>query len=174
LTVDTHEVVEVARDKEGNVGDYAWSSDGAWLAFSLADENGFRSIWIWGAEKKDLHRVTGEMFNETEPAWDPAGNYLYYLSDREYAPQISGAEWNFATSRTTGIFALALRKDVKHPFPPESDEVKVQGSDEKKESDAAKPGDAKKDEPKKEDEKKDEGKKEDGKKDEKPKPVLID
>jgi tricorn protease len=24
-----------------------------------------------------------------EPAWDPDGDYLYYLSDREYAPQIS-------------------------------------------------------------------------------------
>src|SRR5260221_856863 len=118
LTVDTHEVVEVARDKQGNVGDYAWSGDGAWLAFSLAEENTLRSIWIWGTEKGDLHCVTGAMWNETDPAWDPAGNYLYYLSDREYAPQISGAEWNFATSRTSGIFAMALGKDVNHPFPP--------------------------------------------------------
>ena len=51
-------------------------------------------------------------------------------SDREFAPQISTVEFNFATNRTTGIFALALRKDVKHPFPPESDEVTI--ADEKK------------------------------------------
>ncbi len=38
---------------------------------------------------------------------------------------ISGAEFNYATNRTTGIFAMALRRDVKHPFPPESDEVTV-------------------------------------------------
>jgi tricorn protease len=74
LTVETREVVEIARDKSGSAGDYAWSGDGSWLAFSLADENSLRSIWIWGVEKGDLHRVTDEMFNETEPAWDPSGS----------------------------------------------------------------------------------------------------
>ena len=64
------------------------------------------------------------MFDEYDPAWDPDGNYLYYLSDREFAPQLGNLEWNFIGNRSTGIYALALRKDVKNPFPPESDEVK--------------------------------------------------
>ncbi len=56
--------------------------------------------------------------------WDPAGNYLFYMSDREYAPRIGAIEWNYQVDRETGIFALALRKDVKNLFPFESDEVK--------------------------------------------------
>jgi len=178
LTVETREVVEVARDRAGSAGDYAWSGDGRWLAFSLGDENGFRSIWIWSAEKGDLRRVTDEMFNETEPAWDPSGEYLYYFSDREYAPQLSGIEWNFASNRTTGIFAFALRKDAKHPFPPESDEVTLTAQ--AKEAAAGKdgskePGDQGKPpaDKTKEDEKKD-GKDEQKKEDEPPKPVEID
>ncbi len=51
------------------------------------------------------------------------GNYLYFISNREFAPQISNIEFNFATNRDSYIYAMALRKDVKHPFPPESDEV---------------------------------------------------
>jgi tricorn protease len=39
---------------------------------------------------------------------------------------MSTVELSFATNRTTGIFALALRKDVPNPFPPESDEVKIE------------------------------------------------
>jgi tricorn protease len=62
--------------------------------------------------------------SEYNPAWDPKGDYLYFLSDREYQPLLSNVEFNFAENRTTGIFALALRKDVKDPFPPQSDEVK--------------------------------------------------
>jgi tricorn protease len=123
VEVASKTVVAVAHDLSGNVGDYTWSGDGGWLAFSLADPSGFRSIWLWNAAEAKLTRVTDETFNESEPIFDPAGKYLYYLSDREYAPQISSAEWNFATDRTTGIFALALRKDVEHPFPPQSDEV---------------------------------------------------
>ena len=60
----------------------------------------------------------------SQPAWDPDGNYLYFLSDRDSRRRSRTVEFNFARNRTTGIFALALRKDVKHPFPPESDEVK--------------------------------------------------
>ncbi len=117
------EIVDAPRDQ---VRDYTWSPKGHFLAFSMIGSNGFRSIHIWNAKDGQLRKITDELFNAQNPAWDPDGNYLFYLSDREYAPQISSAEFNFATNRTTGIFALALRKDVKHPFPPESDEVTVE------------------------------------------------
>ncbi len=71
-----------------------------------------------------LRRVTDELWGEYEPTWDPAGKYLYYLSDRDLAPQLfTDFEWNFAGNRTTGVYALALRQDVPRPLPPESDEV---------------------------------------------------
>src|SRR5262249_61179103 len=54
------------------------------------------------------------------------------LSTREFAPLISGVEFNYASNKDTGIFALALRKDVKHPFPAESDEVTIAKEGEKK------------------------------------------
>ena len=76
-----------------------------------------------------LRRVTDDYFNSYNPAWDPQGNYLYFLSDREFAPQISNIEFNYATNRPTYIYAMALRKDVKHPFPPESDEVTIAKTD---------------------------------------------
>ena len=126
LTLAGRNVQQVADDRHDMIRDYVWAPDSRWLAFSMSDDNDFSSIWIWG--EGDLHRVTGEMWNEYNPAWDPSGEYLYYLSDREYAPQISSVEWNFATDRSTGIFALALRKDGKPPFPPESDEVKPDSS----------------------------------------------
>jgi tricorn protease len=175
LTLADKALVEVARDKGGNAGDYTWSPDGAWLAFSLGDENGFRSLYIWGGPERELHRITSELWNETEPVWDPKGKYLWYFSDREYAPQLSGLEWNFAANRTTGLFALALRKDVEHPFPPESDEVALEKKDDEKKEEAKK--DEKKDAADK-DVAKSEEKKDDAKKDEAAKaakePVKID
>ncbi len=126
LSVASKALFEVAHDRGGNVGDYAWSCDGGQLAFSLGEESGQRALWIYTLAESALRRVTDGLFNAIEPVFDPAGKYLYFLSDREFAPQISGAEWNFATSRTTCVFALALRKDVAHPFPPESDEVSLE------------------------------------------------
>ena len=132
LTVANKKVEQIADDKYGMIHDYAWSANGGHLAFSMSDSNEYRSIYIWNADDNKLKRITGTYFNEHNPVWDTEGDYLYYLSERQYAPQISTVEWNFATNSQTNIFTVALRKDVKHPFPPESDEVTI---GEKKEDD---------------------------------------
>lgn len=126
----------IAQDERSRVQDYSFSPDGQFLAFSLSDANENRSIYIYSLPEKKLHRVTDELFDEWEPVWDPEGNYLYFLSDREFAPQISQVEWNFAGNRMTRLYALVLKKDGKHPFPPESDEVKVESEKQKTEAEA--------------------------------------
>jgi tricorn protease len=141
LTLADKSVLEVADESRGQVYDYAWSPGGTHLAFSLSDPNETRSIYIWSVGQAKPRRITDETFSEFDPAWDPEGNYLYYLSNREFAPQIGNNEFNFIGNRSTGIFALALRKDVKNPFPPESDEVNSadrKKADEKKEDEKGK------------------------------------
>ncbi|HYC77158.1 MAG TPA: peptidase S41, partial [Planctomycetota bacterium] len=123
--------VEAAKDRAGQAGDATWSPDGRRLAFSLGDPNGLRSLWIWSVDDGAARRVTSEQWNEYEPVWSPDGDILWYLSDRAYAPLVSGHEWTFSLDRNTGVFGLALRRDVKNPFAPESDEVgaKEKGTD---------------------------------------------
>jgi len=125
LTLADRKVVEIADSSRGQIRDYTWSPRGNYLAFTLPNENVFTSVYIWSATDNQKHRVTDEYFNSSNPAWDPQGNYLYFLSDHEFQPQISNIEFNYATNRPTYIYAMSLRKDVKHPFPPESDEVTV-------------------------------------------------
>ena len=127
IDVETKEVVEVADEARGPLRDYVWSPRGGYLAFSMTDPTEFRSIWVWSLADRALHRITDDLFHEWNPAWDPDGDYLYYLSDRQFAPQLGSFEWNYLVDRETGIYALALRKDVEHPLPPESDEVEVTG-----------------------------------------------
>jgi tricorn protease len=129
VTVADKKARLVADEERGQVDDYAWSPGGSFLAFSLSHPSGFRSIRVWGAGDNSTHQVTDELFNSSDPSWDPDGQYLYFLSDRDYAPQQARKEANYASSRNTGIFALALRKDVKNPFPPRSDEVAIDGEE---------------------------------------------
>ncbi len=125
LTVADRSLVEVADERRGTALDYEWSPDSMFLAYTLSGENGNRAVWVWSAESGGTRQVTEGVFGEGLPQWDPSGDYLYYLSGREFAPLLSGAEFNFATARQISIYALALRKDVKHPFPPEDDTVSV-------------------------------------------------
>ena len=134
LTVANKNVKEIADHEFGEIYYYTWSPDDGHLAFSMRDWNGYQSIYIWSVSDSKVRRITGTYYNEYAPAWDPDGNYLYYLSDRQFAPLISTWEWNFAGNRETGIYAMALRKDVKHPFPPESDEITT-GEEKEKDKD---------------------------------------
>lgn len=138
LTVADKKLVEVANARTGQVNDYTWSPKGNFLAFSLPEENQMSSIYIWSSADNQVRRVTSGTFNETSPAWDPQGNYLYYFSTREFAPLISNAEFNYATNKNVGIFAVSLRKEVAHPFPAESDEVTVTKDAEAKKPEAPK------------------------------------
>jgi tricorn protease len=123
LTLADRKLTQVADDPRGQIRDYTWSPKGAFLAFSMNDLSATRSLHIWSATDGQVHRVTDETFNEEAPSFDPEGEYLYYQSERQFAPQISLVEWNYAGARMTGLFALTLKKDGKSPFPPQSDEV---------------------------------------------------
>jgi tricorn protease len=144
VTLDDRKLTEVADSAVGQVRDYVWSPRGNHLAFTLTRRGGFSVLHLWSAADGRLRTITDELFNVQNPAWDPDGNYLFYLSDREFAPQISSIEFNFALNRSTHIYAMALRKDVPHPFPPPSDEVTVAKEDAKpEEKKEAKPADPK-------------------------------
>jgi len=126
VTLADKRIVEIADAPHGQIRDYVWSPRGNFLAFSYDDNpNRNSAVRIWNPADGRVTKVTDDMFNAYNPTWDPQGAYLYFLADREFQPQISQVEFNYATNRTSYVYALALRKDVKHPFPPESDEVTV-------------------------------------------------
>jgi tricorn protease len=125
LNVDTKQVREIAAARNGLIFNYAWSPKGSFVAYTMQNPNAMSSVYIWSEAENRTHRVTPEMFGAGNAAWDPAGDHLYFVSAREFAPQISQSEFNYATNRMSQIYALALRKDVKHPFPFQDDEVTI-------------------------------------------------
>lgn len=129
VTVADGAEVEIADDIMGPVGDAEWSPDGGQLAFSLNNEAGVNRIFIWSVGGGELHQVTSDLFSSYNPTWGPDGDYLFFISERSYAPQISNLEWDYAGNRRDGIFAVALRADVAPLFPPEDDEVEVSEAD---------------------------------------------
>jgi tricorn protease len=114
--------ITVAKDPAELPLDYQWSPDGQYLAYSLNDGNHFSGVHIWSVADGKSRRVTPESFDAQAPAWAPNGELLYFLSTREYQPLISTIEFNFATDRSTGIFAVALHRGATNPYGVRDDE----------------------------------------------------
>ena len=134
----SRDIVEVVDDPRPFGTAYDWSPNGDFLAVELGDPNDFSSIHLFEVESRTLTRVTSELWNDFSPVFDPGGDYLYFLSDRQFQPQIGSFEFNYAADRETYIYALALRQDTPHPFPPRSDEVEIE--DEKDDDEADEDG----------------------------------
>ncbi len=121
---------------------FAWSPHGGHLAFSLGHANGNRSLYLWSAIDDQVRQLTDEIFSESSPTWGPNGDYLFYLSTREWSPQLGSFEFDYVLDREVLVYALALRDDVAHPFPPRSDEatIDVEPTDKDKEADGKSQG----------------------------------
>lgn len=133
-------VTTLATDPIGLTRDYAWSAKGGYLAYTLNEDNAQTSIFLWSVATGKSVRVTDATFGEQGPAFSPDGKFLYFLGAREWAPQISAVEWNYAANRNVGIYALTLQKDGPNPFPvqndePKKDEAADKDKDEKKKDD---------------------------------------
>jgi tricorn protease len=126
VTVADGAEVEVADDIYGQMDAYAWSPDGRYLAFSLNNVAGVLRLFVWSVAGGEPRQISSDLFNAYFPAWGTGGDYLFFISERHYAPQISNLEWNYAGNQRDGIYALSLRKDVKPLFAPESDEVDLE------------------------------------------------
>jgi len=110
------ELTIAAYEADGYTQDYVWSPDSRWIAMSLSEPSGLRSIHIWDRKTGELNRVTGSYFNEHSPAWSTDGKLLYFLGDRMYQPQLGAREFNYTLVDQVVILGLALGDDARSPF----------------------------------------------------------
>ena len=101
-------------------GDYSWSPDGKWLAFSATDETEFSTVNVWNVDTGEVQRLTHPSYNAVEPKFSPDGFFLYYFSDQQIE---SGADspYGMRGSEPTivgsqQLMCLPLREGFKCPF----------------------------------------------------------
>ncbi len=72
-------------------------------------------------------QVTDDMFNDSSPTFDRKGEYLYFASNRHFgSPMYEDLGTTFIYGKTEILIAMPLRKDVKNPLLPKSDEVPIE------------------------------------------------
>ncbi len=82
---EPHRIVHVPGPQWRGVGggDYAWSPDMKWIAYSRRGESRAWNIWIVPTDGGDPINVTRLYAQHTEPAWSPDGKYLFFESNRD-------------------------------------------------------------------------------------------
>lgn len=120
------EMRKVSENREG-IGAMAWSPDGRWLAYQMTALNSFQQVKIYGVESGRSTALTTDRTNSFSPAWDPKGEFIYFLSDRNLRTLV-GAPWGNRRpepyfDKEIEIYQVALRPGLRSPFLPD-DELK--------------------------------------------------
>ncbi|MDZ7374470.1 MAG: PDZ domain-containing protein [candidate division KSB1 bacterium] len=124
LELETGKIREVDRGRYRDISDYCWAPDGRWLAYVKAAPNRNNVIWVYSLDRDRRYPLTDSARSSYGPAFDPQGQYLYFLSDRDYNLTFSSWEFNYVYTRPTRVYAAPLARDGKPLFVPKSDEEK--------------------------------------------------
>lgn len=135
MEVSSERLVEIDESRLGGLNDFSWSADSKWIAYSRNNPNTMSSIWLYSLDAGEATRVTGDMTDESSPAFDPQGRFLYFVSERDFDFSFGGG-----SDFQSRIYVATLQSDYGHPFPPESDEEPaVAGEDARAQEEGAGP-----------------------------------
>ncbi len=115
VNVASGEAVEVDRSVNGVIRDMRFSPDGAWLAWCRPLSNGLGQIVLRNMASGATQVIGNGLTNDGSPRWDPAGAYLYFLSDRHLDPVMDTVDLNFANVDTTTVCAVSLQAGTPPP-----------------------------------------------------------
>ena len=126
MDVATKAMRKVSENREG-IGGMSWSPDGRWLAYVMQAANTFQQIKLFSVETGRSVALTSDRTNSTSLAWDPKGEFIYFLSDRNLRTLV-GAPWGNRRpepyfDKAIEIYQVALRTGLRSPFLPD-DELK--------------------------------------------------
>ncbi len=110
VELGTETVIDNATMSE--IEDYSFAPNSEWLTYSNQSENDNSAIWVYNIADNKKSQVTNDNFSDTEPVFSNDGNYIFFLSDRDFNLVFSSFEFNYLYNKSTRIYSIALNNKV--------------------------------------------------------------
>lgn len=132
LDIGSEEIKVVTKATQGEIRHFHFSPDSKWITYARESENGHSSVYVYNIENNAKHKITDYQFNDYNPVFSECGNYIFFLSNRDFNLDFSSFEFDYLYNDATRIYAVALREDSPRLFAEKNDKEPVNG--EKKEN----------------------------------------
>jgi tricorn protease len=110
----------------------SWSANSEWLAYDKQMPNRHSALFLYHVKDQSIHQVTSGYYHDFQPAFDPGGKYLYFLTNRSFSALYSDLDQTWIYPNATRIAVASLRSDVASPLAERNDEVTVKEEEKNK------------------------------------------
>ena len=140
VDIDSKKITVIDNSTVFEFNDYTWSPDSKWVAYVRPEKQDKGRILLYNLESKSQIAATDGWFNSYQPSFSDDGKYLCMVSDRDFSPSFSQADFNASYFDMARVYILPLSKETASPFLGKNDEVKsaADKGDADKKSDTAK------------------------------------
>lgn len=155
LYVDSKEIVKVDDLHSGNhyrTSGFSvnWDPTSEWFTWAADYKTNNSVIAVFNVKDKKKTILTSGFYSDSNPAFSADGKYIFFTTNRNFDPQYSDFQGNWAYINSTMLAALPLTKEVDSPLAIRNDAVTFITEKEKDKSDDEKEEDKKKEEKKEE------------------------
>ncbi|HEX5735598.1 MAG TPA: PDZ domain-containing protein [Blastocatellia bacterium] len=113
-TIGSGETKRIDADEWGERPQLSWSSDSRLLAYTLTKASSLSTVWVYNTDSAKAVQVTSGMSEDFYPAFDRKGDYLYFVSTRNFSsPTLNPFNNNFVYRDQDTIVAIDLRQQPR-------------------------------------------------------------
>ena len=116
LNVDTKEEEVITNANTSEIRHYRFSPDSEWITYTKNSENNQSAVWVYNVKNDAKHKLSSDKFNDMSPVFSKDGNYIFFLSNRNFNLEFSDFEFSYLYNDATRIYAMALNKEAPALF----------------------------------------------------------
>ncbi len=118
LDVNNGQLIAIDTPTSDEIRHYAFSPDSKWITYTKNGPNGQGAIWVYNIDSRQTRRLTDDTFADRNPVFSSCGQYLFFLSNRDFNLAFSDFEFSYIYNRATRIYALHLTGSSPRLFQP--------------------------------------------------------
>lgn len=117
MDTKTQKVTLVERSSVYRAFDLTWSPNGRYLAYTIAVESRKNfEIHIYDTKTKKAQLLITPLVTDESPSFSPDGQYLYFLSVREFYPIYNATHFDLGFPFGAKPYVVSLTKTAPNPF----------------------------------------------------------
>ncbi|MFZ5430021.1 MAG: S41 family peptidase [Bacteroidota bacterium] len=112
---------EIDHAGASEIRQYAFSPDSEWITYSKESNNGQSAVWVYHIPTTSKMQLTDDTFSDGSPVFSQCGNYIFFVSNRDFNLAFSSFEFDYLYNRAARLYALVLKADGPKLFKDKND-----------------------------------------------------